>query len=144
MKKIFILFIALSTMMGCTRQIDPSIVNNANGELTKGVYAKIADFFPVGFSTKSTLIQEGESAPIFSWSDGDVIGVIPNNGKTIQTNYEISDIMIEYTSSSDFALSSDLIAFSNSVIIALWESKVSHNSFLISVVILHRLIVCIQ
>lgn len=56
------------------------------------VQASAADFQCDEAFTRTTITQSGSSAPTFAWKAGDVIGVIPMDGKTVQSNYEISKI----------------------------------------------------
>ena len=59
---------------------------------TTTVLAQADDFTIDEVLTKTTLTQSGNNAPSFAWKAGDVIGVIPMDGKTVQSNYEIASI----------------------------------------------------
>lgn len=55
--------------------------------------ASAPDFELVNFDeTKITISQSGSSAPAFAWQEGDVLGVIPMDGKTLQTNFEVKEV----------------------------------------------------
>ena len=52
-----------------------------------------ADNFKDGnLSTKTVISQSGTNPPTFAWKSGDVIGVVPADGKTYQTNFEVKEI----------------------------------------------------
>lgn len=56
------------------------------------VSARADDFVVEGDFTRTSIIQSGEDAPVFAWKAGDVIGVVPMDGRTVQSNYEIAQI----------------------------------------------------
>lgn len=78
----------LAALAACSKE--PVQVNESlNGSET--VIATAKDFVMDGM-TKTVISQSGSDAPAFAWKGGDVIGIIPMNGKTVQSNYEIAEI----------------------------------------------------
>lgn len=69
-----------------------------SGEKVSGntVTAVTRDFIPGNFSkddsTKTVISQREDLTLSCSWENDDVIGIIPMNGKSVQSNYEISEI----------------------------------------------------
>lgn len=98
MKKTTLLFAAvLAAMVSCTDKLDGVItdelgtefLNSGDGE---SVVAVGEDFVMADPETKTTITQSGSNPPAFAWKEGDVIGIIPMNGKNIQANYEMEEI----------------------------------------------------
>lgn len=80
----------LAALVACSKEHEPVQKDEQlNGKET--VLATAKDFVMAGF-TKTSITQGGSDAPAFAWKAGDVIGIIPMNGKTIQSNYEIAEI----------------------------------------------------
>lgn len=98
MKKTIILFAAvLSAMVSCTTEIQEPVTEEPGTEfLISGdegsVMAVGDDFIMAAPDTKTTITQSGSNPPAFAWKEGDVIGVIPMDNKTVQSNYEIGEI----------------------------------------------------
>lgn len=80
MKKIITIFMVMAAALSCAKEIK---VNPT--EPSTGILATAEDFCA---STK-TVISDNMS---FSWAAGDVIGVVPMDKKTFQTNFEIKTI----------------------------------------------------
>lgn len=76
----------MAAMVSCSMEQEPATVE------TNKVSATADDFKCDEAFTRTTITQSGSSAPTFAWKEGDVIGVIPMDGKTVQSNYEISKI----------------------------------------------------
>lgn len=76
----------MAAMASCSMEQEPATVE------TNKVSATADDFKCDEAFTRTTITQSSSSAPTFAWKAGDVIGVIPMDGKTVQSNYEISKI----------------------------------------------------
>lgn len=82
--------VCLTALVACSKEQEPVQKNEPlSGKET--VLATAKDFIMSG-TTKTTITQSGSDAPAFAWKEGDVIGIIPMNGKTVQSNYEIAEI----------------------------------------------------
>lgn len=79
-----------ATILSCTKEQDS--VRTLMPAGSERVCATAADFVCGDELTKTAIAQEGAEAPRFAWEEGDVIGIIPMNGKTVQSNYEVSEI----------------------------------------------------
>lgn len=87
MKRIAIMLSVMAALVSCNKEIET--IGGTASELT-GVVASAVDF--VIPATKTTISQSGSAAPTFAWKEGDVIGIIPMDNKTVQSNYEIDQI----------------------------------------------------
>lgn len=58
-------------------------------DISGNVYATAKDFVTGNEISKTVISQTGTDVPAFAWKEGDVIGVIPMDNKTIQSNYEM-------------------------------------------------------
>ena len=87
MKKIFCVIFGLAAMTACSQESGIG----SDFESSNLISATATDFAFNG-TTRTSITQTGGDAPAFAWKDGDVIGVIPLNGKTVQSNYEIAEI----------------------------------------------------
>lgn len=88
MKKIITIFFAAAAVLSCSKSANLSQVETA-----KGVVAVAKDFEG---ATKTTITTGGS----FSWAEGDVIGVVPMDNKTFQTNYEVKAVGTDPKSAS--------------------------------------------
>lgn len=89
MKRLIYAVAFMAVMVACTRQ-EP----DSKGFLTtqsNSVTATAADF-ENGDDTRTTITQSGSAAPAFAWKTGDVIGIIPMNNETVQSNYKVAEI----------------------------------------------------
>lgn len=92
---IALLFSALSitAILSCSKEKDTFPLGGPNGN---SVVATACDFIPGNPGgndvTKVVVSREGSSALSFSWNEGDVIGVVPMNGRTTQSNFEITEL----------------------------------------------------
>lgn len=80
MKKILTYVFAAAAVLSCSKAAEPSQI-----EFTEGVVATAQDF---GSATKTSVSTDLK----FAWAEGDVIGVVPADGKTFQTNYELKTV----------------------------------------------------
>lgn len=80
----------VAALAACTKE--QTAVSSVDSSL---VIAQADDFKFDEPQTRTTITQEGKSAPTFAWKAGDVIGVIPMDGKTVQSNYEVSSIGVD-------------------------------------------------
>ena len=78
----------LTVLVACTKEQVP-VQSNEQLNGSESVIATAKDFVLAG-TTKTVITQSGSDAPAFAWKEGDVIGIIPMNGKTVQSNYEIA------------------------------------------------------
>lgn len=98
MKKIIILFVAaLVAIVSCKTELEESVTEESGtGFFISGdgesVLAVGEDFVMADPETKTTITQSGSNPPAFAWKEGDVIGVIPMDNETVQSNYKISEI----------------------------------------------------
>lgn len=76
----------MAAMVSCSMEQEPATVE------TNKVSATADDFKYAEAFTRTTITQSGSSAPTFAWKAGDVIGVIPMDNETVQSNYKISKI----------------------------------------------------
>lgn len=89
MKKNIIALTFLTALCSCAvQEIEPQIP--AKNHLQKGIFAQVPDFEQDGIRT--TITQSGSDAPTFAWKEGDVIGIVPDDGKTFQTNFTIEQV----------------------------------------------------
>ena len=90
MKKLIYVAVCLAALMACSKKQGlVQVTEQTNGSET--VLATANDFVAVG-ATKTDITQSGSDAPEFAWKTGDVIGIIPMNNETIQSNYKVSEI----------------------------------------------------
>lgn len=87
MNRLAFSILALAALAGCTREV------RFDGEYLNGNVAVVHDFesedgTSVPVSTKSTLSDKG----VFAWTEGDVIGVVPCDDRTMQTNFVLYSI----------------------------------------------------
>ena len=79
----------LAALCSCAvQEIEPQIPSANN--LQRGICAQVPDFEPCGI--KTVITQNGSEAPTFAWKEGDVIGIVPDDGKTFQTNFTIEEV----------------------------------------------------
>lgn len=88
MKKITTIFFAAAAVLSCSKSANLSQVETA-----KGVVAVAKDFEG---ATKTAITTGGS----FAWAEGDVIGVVPMDAKTFQTNYEVKAVGTDPKSAS--------------------------------------------
>lgn len=89
MKRNIIALTFLATLYSCAvQEIEPQIPSANN--LQRGICAQVPDFEPCGI--KTVITQNGSEAPTFAWKEGDVIGIVPDDGKTFQTNFTIEEV----------------------------------------------------
>lgn len=79
----------LALVISCAKEVDASSAEKTGVET---VMAVANDFVMAGTEGKTTITQSGAEAPKFSWKEGDVLGVIPMDDKTVQSNYTLSEI----------------------------------------------------
>lgn len=90
MKKLMYVAVGLAVLVACSKEQDlVQVIEQLNG--SESVLATAKDFTAT-VATKTIITQNGSDAPTFAWKEGDVIGIIPMNGKTMQSNYEIAEI----------------------------------------------------
>lgn len=90
MKKIVIALTLSALVVSCINKEDEM---SCEKEHISGVVARVSDFsVESAQDTKTILTQEGSNAPTFAWRAGDVIGVVPMDGVTFQSNYVINEI----------------------------------------------------
>lgn len=82
MKSKVTIIIAALALMGCNKNTE---VSQEPVHSQEGVFATAMDF--TGF-TKTVIDGDGQ----FSWKEGDVIGVVPADNQTVQSNYTIAEI----------------------------------------------------
>lgn len=82
MKSKVTIIIAALALMGCNKNAE---VSQEPVHSQEGVFATAMDF--TGF-TKTVIDGDGQ----FSWKEGDVIGVVPADNQTVQSNYTIAEI----------------------------------------------------
>lgn len=90
MKRIILFAAIATTLLSCAKEQETEQALPVDG--SERVCASAADFICDNELTKTVITQEGADAPKFAWKEGDVIGVIPMNNETIQSNYKISEI----------------------------------------------------
>lgn len=90
MKKLMYAAICLVVLVACSEKQSPvRIAEQPNG--SEIVFATAKDFV-IADATKTVITQNGSDAPSFAWKEGDVIGIIPMNNETVQSNYKVSEI----------------------------------------------------
>lgn len=82
----------IAALMSCQKEQGQPFVQELKADGSESVLASATDFVNGNELTRTVISQEGTSAPTFAWKEGDVIGVIPMDNKTIQSNYEIAQI----------------------------------------------------
>lgn len=88
MKRNIIALTFLATLYSCAvQEIEPQTQTT---NLQKGICAQVPDF--ESYVTKTAITQNGSEAPTFAWKEGDVIGIVPDDGKTFQTNFTIKEV----------------------------------------------------
>lgn len=80
----------VAALAACTKELAP-VQENEQFDGSESVIATAKDFV-TDEATRTVITQSGSDAPAFAWKEGDVIGIIPMNGKTVQSNYEIAEI----------------------------------------------------
>lgn len=86
MKRFSLLFLFCSCVLfSCKREM------NAPEMPCDGVCATAAEFV-YDAATRTVVSQQGSAAPSFAWKKGDQIGVVPVNGTTLQTNFEVQTL----------------------------------------------------
>ncbi|MCQ2136575.1 MAG: hypothetical protein MJY67_06620, partial [Bacteroidales bacterium] len=90
MKKIISMLLAAAAVLSCVKEKelkqeegDDPVVQEE--ETLQGIVASAPDF---DIFTKTIVSQSGK----FSWKEGDVIGIVPTDEKTYQTNFEVKTI----------------------------------------------------
>ena len=76
----------VAAMCSCTKEQEGTYMDSHT------VAACADDFICNSGFTRTAITQNGDSAPAFEWKPGDVIGVIPMDGRTVQSNYEMTEI----------------------------------------------------
>ena len=90
MRKLMYAAACVAALVACSKEQEPVQVNEQlNGKET--VLATAKDFV-IDEATKTVITQSGSDAPAFAWKEGDVIGIIPMNNETVQSNYKVSEI----------------------------------------------------
>ena len=89
MKRILFSIAILTALVSCSKEQEAITIDS------ECVLAQADDFKFDEPHTRITISQEDKSAPTFAWKAGDVIGVIPMDGKTVQSNYEVSSIGVD-------------------------------------------------
>lgn len=87
-------FIMLLAAVSCAKeqgQVAPEPPLN-DSPVQAPVQATADNFKDGNLSTKTVISQSGTNPPTFAWKSGDVIGVVPADGKTYQTNFEVKEI----------------------------------------------------
>lgn len=88
--------IVLSVSTSCSILGDAECPDQEELVSENSVTAVTKDFIPGNFSaddfTKSVISQREDRTLSCEWKENDVIGVIPMNDKSVQSNYEISEI----------------------------------------------------
>lgn len=98
MKRVIFSLAILALIVSCSKESTNDIISDGvdNQELTAGdfesVLATAGNFEFADSDTKTLITQSGSDAPAFAWKEGDVIGIIPNDNKSVQANYEIAEI----------------------------------------------------
>lgn len=98
MKRVIFSLAILAVVVSCSKEVGNNSIPGEpdNQGLTAGdiesVLAVAGDFEFAGSETKTVISQSGTNPPSFAWAEGDVIGIVPNDGKTLQANYEIAEI----------------------------------------------------
>lgn len=90
MKRLMYAAACVAVLAACTKE-QATVQENEQLNGSESVIATAKDFVMDG-TTKTVITQSGSEAPAFAWKEGDVIGIIPMNGKTVQSNYEIAEI----------------------------------------------------
>lgn len=95
---IFFTFVIFAVFVSCSKEVgnnsipgEPDNLGLTAGDI-ESVLATAGDFEFAGSETKTVISQSGSNPPSFAWAEGDVIGIVPNDGKTLQANYEIAEI----------------------------------------------------
>ena len=90
MKRLMYVTACIIVLAACSKEQEPvQATEQLNGSET--VLATAKDFVVAGM-TKTVITQSGSDAPAFAWKEGDVIGIIPMNNETVQSNYKIAEI----------------------------------------------------
>lgn len=92
MKRMIYAAACIVASMSCQKEQGQPFVQELKADGSEPVLASATDFVNGNELTRTVISQEGTSAPTFAWKEGDVIGVIPMDNKTIQSNYEIAQI----------------------------------------------------
>ena len=82
--------VCLTALVACSKEQEP-IQKNEQFNGSESVLATAKDFVMAAM-TKTIITQNGSDAPAFAWKDGDVIGIIPMNNETVQSNYKVTEI----------------------------------------------------
>lgn len=83
MKKVLYFAVCIAALFSCNKADRTGIAESANS----GIQATAVDF--EGFAPTRTAVS---TAGTFAWAEGDVIGVVPADDRTMQTNFEIVDL----------------------------------------------------
>ena len=98
MKRVIFSLAILAVVVSCSKEGGNNSIPGEpdNQGLTAGdiesVLATAGDFEFAGSETKTVISQSGSNPPSFAWAEGDVIGIVPNDSKSVQANYEIAEI----------------------------------------------------
>ena len=97
MKQLLYSLAFLVAIASCSKEVANNSVPDESGntELTaefESVLATASDFEFSDSETKTVISQSGSNPPSFAWKSGDMIGIVPNDSKSVQANYEIAEI----------------------------------------------------
>lgn len=90
MKRITTIAALVLALCGCKVQEIAGPEPAKEASRNEGVTAIVTDFEMLEF--KTSLNQEGDNPPVFAWKEGDVIGIVPADASTYQTNYKVKEI----------------------------------------------------
>ena len=90
MKRLVVFIAITATLLSCAK--DQKVIKSTEYGGSECIWALAPDFVCGNELTKTVITQEDTDAPKFAWKEGDVIGVIPMNNETVQSNYKISEI----------------------------------------------------
>ena len=80
----------LAALAACTKEQELYQGTEQNQD-AEAVLATGKDFV-AAVETRTVITQSGSNAPTFAWKAGDVIGIIPMNNETVQSNYKVKEV----------------------------------------------------
>lgn len=92
MKRMMYAAACIVALMSCQKEQGQPFAQELKADGSEPVLASATDFVNGNELTRTVISQEGTSAPTFAWKEGDVIGVIPMDNETVQSNYKIAQI----------------------------------------------------
>ena len=92
MKRIILLLAFAAALLSCAKEQQADLQPTPTPAGSERICASATDFVCGDDFTKTVITQEGADAPKFAWKEGDVIGIIPMNNETVQSNYKVSEI----------------------------------------------------